>query len=460
MPGIVLDTYDVNNRTWNDLTAKEQVARASYINTRWAYYDGDHHKWLASPKGAKDDNLTINLCGRSVDKTVEFIGKPECFRADGYDESENAVTANQDALDMLYEQYDDVIPEIVLSGLIAGHSFIKLFYDATGKAAMTALDPTYCVVFWDAMNTRIPLFYRLQWKQGDTNYRQDIVPNTMLATDENALVNPSLIPDYWMIYDYKEIPLAARWQQTNEQKWEYPFAPLVEWSYKKRPHQYYGVSFLHNAIPLNDAINFVASNTARILKHHAHPKTFVFGAEIEAENAVGGIWDNLPETARIESLELQSDLGSSLKMLDMLRGEFFANARVMDNASVKDKLGQLTNFGVRMLFSDMLEMTDGYREAIEHGIGECLLRMMDINGIPLDYRPDAEWENPLPENKLELLQAAKVEKELGTTSERTLTESIGRDPDVEAQRKADEGTQSVDATVNALEKMGNRGLFQ
>lgn len=459
MPAVTFERYDVNNRTWNDLTAKEQVVRTSYINARWAYYDGDHHKWLSVPKGTKDDNLIINLCGRSVDKTVEFIGAPECFYADGYEDNPDIVEPNQAALDALYEQYDDIIPEIVLSGLIAGHSFIKLYFDATGKAAMVPLDPTYCTVFWDAMNTRIPLFYRLQWKQGDTAYRQDIVPNTMLAS-EGELSALNLVPSYWMIYDYKQVSLSDKWVSTNEQRWEYPFAPLVEWAYKKRPHQYYGVSFLHNAIPLNDALNFIASNSARILKHHAHPKTFVFGTEIEAENAVGGIWDNLPESARIETLELQSDLGSSLRLLEMLRNEFFANARVVDSASVRDKVGNLTNFGVKMLYSDMSEMVDGYRDAVEGGLSECLLRMMDINGIALAYRPDAEWEDILPENRLEILQAATVEQSLGTTSERTLTQSIGRDPDVEAKLKAEEGTVAVDAQVNALEKMGNRGLFQ
>lgn len=456
MPGIVFAPYDVNNRAWNDAGAKEQNERGAYINTRWAYYDGNHHRWLRVAKGEKDDNVIINLCGRSVDKTAEFIGCPEKVYVD--DDPDTQSTANT-WLAQAWEEYEYEFSDLVLSGLISGHSFVKLYFDTTGKGAMIALDPTYCVVFWDGMNTKVPLFYRLQWKSGDTVYRQDIVPSFMLQENQDQNANGS-VATYWMIYDYTEDRGGTdKWIRRSEQRWEYPFAPLVEWSYKRRPHKYYGVSFLHNAIPLNDVLNFVASNTARILKHHAHPKTFVFGAMVDGDNAVGGIWDGLPADARVETLELTSDLRSSLNMMEILRAEFFANSRVVDTASINDKLGQITNFGVQMLYSDMIEMTDYYRESIERGFSEVLRRVAELNKVAIPTRPELEWPEVLPQNRLELVQAAQAEKDLGTTSLRTLTRSIGRDPEAESELKASEGASSIDATLSAFEAMGNRGLF-
>jgi hypothetical protein len=69
------------------------------------------------------------------------------------------------------------------------------------------------------------------------------------------------------------------------------------------------------------------------------------------------------------------------------------------------------------------------------------------------------WPEMLPQNQLELLQAAKIEKELGTTSLQTLTESIGRDPEKEKELKATETQNTAGLLGDILNTAGNRGLF-
>ncbi len=464
MPGITITQYTPNDTTVNAMADKERVERQKYIALRWRYYDGDHDKPLKYRPGDKDPNILLNLCGRAVDKSVEFVGLPKCFELEGQDVKQDMADTEDDnpmeqALELLYKETQCEIPEVILSGLIAGHSFVKLYFDADDLAAMTLLDPQYVTIFWDAMNVKQLLFYRLQWKQGDTAYMQDIVPSWLIEPSHDQTLTVKPVANFWMIYDYKQSQGRSTWEKLREQKHEFAFAPLVEWAYKRRPHTYYGTSFLHNAINLNNGVNFVASNTGRIIEHHGHPKTFVFGAEIEAENAVGGIWDNLPTDARVETLELQSDLASSMRFFETLKSEFFATQRVIDLSTVQDKLGQITNFGVRMLFSDMLEMTNGLRTAVGGGFSEVYRRLMLMDGHNIIGKIEAEWSDQLPKNRLEVLQAATLEKNLGTTSQETLTESIDRDPSKEALLKAQEGTTSSTALVDTLEKMGNRGLL-
>lgn len=459
MPGITITRYNPNDRVVNEAGDKERKQRQNTIAKFWRYYDGDHDQPLKVRMGERNDNIILNLCGRAVDKSVEFIGTPEEFdvtadMAGGENESDPI----EIALDELYAATKEDVPEIVQSSLITGHAYVKLYIDRDNRSAMTLLDPRYMTVFWDAMNVKQALFYRLQWQQGDKAFMQDIVPSWLLDTVDAENLYQKPIATYWMIFDYEQAG-GSEWKPIRNQRHDYEFAPLVEWALKRKPHAYYGVSFLHSAIPLNDSVNFIASNTGRIIKHHAHPKTFVFGAEVGDENAVGGIWDNLPTDARVETLELQSDLKSSMGMLDLLKGEFFAAQRVLDTATVRDKLGQVTNFGVRMLFSDMLEMTEEARKSIGSGLAEVYRRMLLMNGVNVQAKPMPKWGDPLPASRLETLQAAALEKSLETTSMTTLTEEIGRDPEIEAERKATEGASATDLLTNMLSTAGNRGLF-
>lgn len=455
MPGITIRKYDPNNKDVNALGDKERVTRQRYIAERWRYYDGNHDKPLKVRPGEKDDNILFNLCGRAVDKTVEFLGVPDKFEVGDVTESESSTA--EDALNGAYKASEPELPEIIQSGAIAGHTYIKLYYDDTDSAGMTLLDPQYVTVYWDAMNVKRVMFYRLQWKQGDVSYMQDIVPSWLL--DDSEINEYASIASYWKIYDYEQAKGNGTWRLLREQKHEFTFAPLVEWAWKRRPHTYYGTSFLHNSIGLNNSVNFIASNTARIIKHHAHPKTFAFGFEVSDENAVGGLWDGLPADGKVETLELKGDLQSSMKMLDSVKAEFFASQRVLDLATVQDKLGQITNFGVRMIYSDMVEMATEARNAIGLGLAEVYRRLMLMDNVAVEEKPTPVWPDLLPQNRLEVLQSATLEKNLGTTSQQTLTESIDRDPKLEAQRKAEEGTTAGGALVDVLTRVGERGLL-
>src|SRR5688572_16562707 len=83
MPAIA-PFYNPNDKTVNKQGDDERVARQKYITDRWNYYDGNQFRWLKKdPDALREDNITINLCGRSVDKAVEFIGTPDEFKVEG-----------------------------------------------------------------------------------------------------------------------------------------------------------------------------------------------------------------------------------------------------------------------------------------------------------------------------------------------------------------------------------------
>lgn len=474
MPGI-LPIYDVNHKVVNERGTKERSERQKQIDRWWAYYDGQHDEPLKIRPGEKNDNIILNLCQRTVDKTVEFMGIPARLELPGgVDNVRTGVglveqrSPQQEALDNLWEAGKFEAPEIIESALIAGHVFLKLNLDDDGAYQIDLIDPRFVTVFWDERNTKRTLFYRMEWAMGDDKRRLDIVPNWLLAgaqrptTELRRMVEDAeqvtTIAPGWQMIEYTMENRAA-WTEVTRDDWPYDFAPIVDMPIKRRAHRYYGVSQLSGAVQHNNAVNFIASNTGRIIKYHAHPRTIAPGMEPEdvQGTSVDGLF-TVPEDVKPYNLEMSSDLSSSLNFLTLLKAEFFAAQRVTDLSSVKDKLGQITNFGVRMIFSEQLEATEEKRNLIGEALAEAYRRLMILNGYGDVETPIVKWDDPLPANKLERIQAAKDEVELGV-SKQSVFKDLGRDYVTETEMRTEEGEQGTDNVVNLLDRMGQSGMF-
>jgi hypothetical protein len=129
------------------------------------------------------------------------------------------------------------------------------------------------------------------------------------------------------------------------------------------------------------------------------------------------------ENAKLNNLEMQSDLASSRAIANDLRNSIFALARVVDINSFADKLGSLTNFGLRVLYSDALsknELRRGlYGDALMEINRRCLV-MNDFEGTNT-----LTWGNDMPANENE--DAALIYQDLaaGLTSKETAAEERG-----------------------------------
>ena len=68
---------------------------------------------------------------------------------------------------------------------------------------------------------------------------------------------------------------------------------------------------LEDLIPLNTEYNMKESNVSEIIDYHAAPVTVVYGAKIgNLEKGANKMWGGLSKDARVENLELRSDLGA------------------------------------------------------------------------------------------------------------------------------------------------------
>lgn len=457
--------YDPADKELNKLGDDERAQRAKEIDKRWDWYWGKHPPSLKVEVGKANDNITINLCGRATDRLLEANGVPSAMLVETPDAGDDVTpagaseTAQARVDDAYWGVVEPLLNEQFLETLVVGHSFMKLWVDADNQPQAAMLDARTVTVYWDGGvgNKRTALWYRIQWKEGKAAYRQDIVPAWLLAEDPAQRVpDPS---SGWVINEFKATN--NNWQLTGTDNWFEEFSPIIEFKNRKLPHRYYGGSQLSDdVIQLNASVNFLATNTNRIIRYHAHPRTIVAGADMAKVQAtsVDGLFV-VPKDATVQNLEMQSDLSSSMAMLQQMKGEFFATMRVTDVSSIKDRIGQITNFGVRMLYSDMLEQIEEKRRDWGNVVGELTRRLVSLGGTVLADAPVAEWPDALPQNRLEVLQSAALELNLGVVSKETTATELGRNFTTESDRIADEGASANEAMADALNRVVERGAI-
>lgn len=474
MPGVKPVYVPPGDKDLDALVDAERKQRAAAIDEARNYYHGQHKKPLKS-----GENVILNLTAQALDDLVEFMGQPRLEVPGGVSREPGADGTLQElksdaqlALEAWWEAQDlpEFLTEVALSGMQAGHVFIRLYEDGPGVPVAALMDPRMVTVLWDAGSVYRPLWYRVLWTPDEGVLRcQDLVPGWLMAEERRAVDVTAAAPgmwldvtapaDAWHIVEYEQsVATANRWQEVAHDVWLQPFAPLVEWKNQHAPHAYYGAP---DVLPrLNDAVNFIASNTAKIVKHHAAPQTVVTGGHLgdDPASGPGSIIEIDEPEAKVYNLEMTADIANSLAYLDKLESRFFAEMRVVDLTGMKDKLGQITNFGVRMLFIKMLNKIATKRRLYGKGLAEVSRRALAVMGEAVE-RVEATWADPLPVNRTELVQTLEKEKALGVVSKQTASEDLGRDFESEQERIAEEGTKTDEALGATLERFGQRGLF-
>jgi hypothetical protein len=147
---------------------------------------------------------------------------------------------------------------------------------------------------------------------------------------------------------------------------------------------------------------------------------------------------------------MQSDMSASSEFIKMLRQTFFDVARTVDIDSISDKLGALTNFGLRVLFMDALNKIHTKQRLY----GDALLELNKRLLIIADMNPDPGeiiWPDPLPKDGVSLSAELKSDIEIGILSRQSAANKKQYDYQLEQERIADEEVQNGDITQALLQ---------
>lgn len=423
--------------------AEEEQARLRRYAAAWDAYYGRYQDPLVVKQGDPNDNVVINYTGVIVDKGVSFLfGEDMQFKLeDGGERLEK--TADELWLDrcLSYNRKMTMLVKAALNGAVCGHTFLRLRAPENGSPFPRVIvwDPAMVSVTWDPDDIDRVTEFRATWAAIDPVRRKPVNRRQVISDQGGS----------WLIVDQQSEPDSKVWQTLGESVWDYPFPPVVHCQNLPAPNEFYGLSDLEDAvIRLNRAINLLASNTNRILRFYASPKTWAKGVTAKEINAeIGGVICLPNPDSELHNLEMQSDLQSSIQFYDKLREAFHEISRVPEVATGKlENLGNLSGLALAILYQPLLEKTVTKRMLYGEMLVDLVKRLMVLGGRREPENVVPVWPEMLPGNPKEEAETYLLHQQLGASKE-TLLEKLGYDPEREAERRANEAQAAADAAM-------------
>jgi hypothetical protein len=411
---------------WQPVLGSESVARREAINLRRNYRKGNQKEPLKSA----DDSIIINFCGLIVDRAVSMLfGKPIKFDLPGEGDSKE-----QEYVDRVWaaNRKQKLLKAEALYGAEAGTTYMKILPDGTSDAEgllprLVAVDPSWVQMDTLPEDCEKVVKYTIAYNIVDPATGKDLIKKQVTEKQDNG---------YWMVSDY-HADSANKWVLDNEQVWEYDFAPIFHCQNLTENGSPYGKPDITNdLILLQDKLNFVVSNTAKIIKYHAHPKTWgrKFGKGNEVNWGVDEMVISDNENAMLQNLEMQSDLGSSLNFIQFLRQGLFDIARSVDIDSLADKLGALTNFALKVLYQDAISKIEDKRGSYGEMLVEINHALLELAGMANTDGGEIVWPEILPIDPVGQSAALQTDLDMGLVSKQTVANLRGYNWEDEDER--------------------------
>jgi len=422
-----------NFRNWllEPLLGSDWAKRSEALNVAREYRRGKHKPPIKTP----DDAIVINFIGLLTDRSIaNLFGKEPIFDLPGESDS-----AEQVYIDGVWaaNRKMNLLKQAAMYGAESGTCYIKILpngaIDKTGAVVprLVALDPSWVTMDTLPEDVDTVIRYTIAYTITDPITKKEKAIKQVIEHDADS--------SYWSVVDY--VSTGSRWDKVDESMWEFDFAPIISWQNLPEPGSPYGrPDITEDLIDLQNKINFVSSNTAKTIKYHAHPKTWARGF-LKQEKVSWGADEMVisdDPNALIQNLEMQSDLGSSMDFIRYLRQALFDVSRAVDIDSMADKLGSLTNFGLRVLYQDALGKLEEKRGLYGEAIIEINHRLLVLSGAANTDGGEIDWPDVMPENENEVSQAIRNDLELGLVSKQTASGRRGYTWADEEQRIADE----------------------
>ena len=418
------------------------------------YRQGNQRRQLRVRANQHDDNVVLNYGGLVIDRSVSMLfGGGVEFDLPGEgdtpeDEYINAVWSANNK-DILLQR----------SGILAseqGTGYLKLIpnakaYNGVIYPRLVAIDPALVTIDTRPDDIEDVLRYRIEYvitgvDNRDEAHRQEIERDDGQVETDGSVTGGGV----WWIRDYiNSHGTNNRWMLVSQERWDYDFPPMLHWQNLPNPVDVYGnPDVTEDVIELQDRANFVASNISKLIRLYAHPPRY--GRNLGAMSTIDMGPDQMPsfngDSAEIKQLEALGDLASSQQFLLTLRQSLFDITQTVDISSMSDKLGALTNFGLRVLYADALSKLESKRRLYGAALLEINRRLLILNGMEGDPG-EIVWGDMLPTNETEQINAIKADIEIGLLSKETAAGMRGYDFEKEQERMA--GEKEADNATNS-----------
>lgn len=405
----------------------EHKRRQELFGLFWDYYRGKHRRPLKVRADGANDNVIVNYSRRVVDKSVAFLFGSQAAPKFEIEDKENK--AAEDYLRAAWGGTDEeramLLQEIGLNGGVTGTAFVRLYApERPGDLPrIVALNSSLMEVITHQDDIDLVVSYRIVWRSGEDWRRHRI------DLQESG---------QWVITEEISEKGSGNWRPVLETLWPFTWSPVFWCQNRPNPIGVWGISDLEEA-DINDAINFTASNISRILRYHAHPRTIGTGFSApELQNtAVDQFWSIPKSEAKVFNLEMQSDLVSAYQFWSGLREAYSKITGVPDLDPDRVNVGQLSGFALRILYGDLLELTNVKRNTYGEMLSAVNGAIAEMGGFGEGVMVRNRWGDPLPVDEAARVQGLSLDRQQGLSLE-TYLEQRGYDPQREQARIQEE----------------------
>lgn len=421
-----------------------EEARNLKMEIAWRAYYGELERPLKVRGGQPDDNVYLNLCRLIVDKGVSFLfGTDITFDLPrGTEPKSSGTTANsttsettpeQDYIDKVWKtnRKGSFLQRLAINGGVCGHAFLRILPSSAMNIypRLVLLDPSTVQVRWEQDDFEMVTQYAITWEAADS--QGEPVKHRQLIYRSGIL---------WEIADQVSLNDKSGWLTKHTEIWPYVWAPVFACQNLPAPTEYWGIRDLESdVIQMQKNINLVLSNISRILRYHAHPKTWGRGFDANSMRTSPDEITILPMNGELANLEMTSDLASSIEFYRRIKEGFHEIARVPEIATSSIQaagLGQISGVALQIMYQSLAEKTNTKRRLYGDMLESVCQALLELGGFA-PQEVTIQWPHMLPHDNFQEAQTALLYEEIGVSKE-TLLERLGFDPEKEAIQKAEE----------------------
>lgn len=448
----------IGNMLQGVMQSSAERDRYNELVRRGNYFAGNQPKQIKVKVGKEDDNITLNHIKKIVRKSANMLagGKIEF----DFDEDDQY----SEYIDGVYKRNRKEIMLLNAAKMAGkyGTGYIQIlpdYYD-DGTPRLQRLHPIQMTITTapEDIETVVKYVQRYTFIRDNKEVARkretvftDYVRYNELGMEESV--------QGWLVIDYEvSANTKGKWREVDRIEWPYDFPPLIHWQNEPTDESPYGDPDADDTIlDLNDKINYNNSKIGKILRYHSHPKTWGRGFSGKEKRTWGE--DEvvvLQGEGMLQNLEMQSDMHGSMEYVNSLTQNIYDLTGTVSLSTIKDKLGQLTNFGLRVLYQDALEKLYSKRLTFGEMLVELNRRLLvmqfegyDGTGGKVVWPADV-----IPQDQME--EANLLEKDVQNefVSKETARGLRGYDNDTEVERIQAEKPQDIGATLLAALNRG------
>lgn len=433
----------------------KQTERLRKIRQAWNFYEGYH--WEDMPEQDTPE-LTVNYCRAFVDKFVAFeLGKSFSITTSSKVEGKSVTPDGRTLFEYLEDVWEDNEQYLFATELgqmksITGDAWVQVRYYDTDELE----DP-----FNEYPEGRVKLLLlptSAVFPEYDPHQRGLLTKVTIMYTYEKVIKTPILgktrkekvlykqvwTKDECAIYDGKVEP-----EVIPNKYGTIPFVQIKNYTVAGRND---GRGDLEDVIPLNTEYNMKESNVSEIIDYHSAPVTIVYGAKIgNLEKGANKMWGGLSKDAKVENLELKSDLGASTNYINSLKLAMCEVGGIPESVlGGAQAISNTSGVALQYINLPLIEKTRVKKMSTETGlesVNKLVLLISMLEGLitkPADIPTrDFFWNevkipDTLPKDMLMELQQIQQEMKMGLESRKNAMKRMGKENIDELIKEIDE----------------------